>query len=287
MIRHINNIIIADNLTELMHEHHATDNMLYLCHCEKGNIDVRIHDEYHHVEAGDILMILPETFIQDIREGNNHLTIFGTLYDNIDKVMKSFFRQEPHWWAKRTYLLEHPIVKLNEKQIELIGCYKQLYEAYLTAEQTEYRKKIIQAMVIANAYEVLAYVEEQLLQTGLEEETIGRKDYIFKQFFDLLRNEYPIHRDVKWYAEKLHISTKYLSAVCREVSGQTAMEWIHQVLQEEIKRLLTTSDLSIKEIVFRLDFPNLSFFGRYVRRHLGMSPTAYRCQHHESYPCQA
>ncbi|MGN0032288.1 MAG: helix-turn-helix domain-containing protein [Candidatus Limimorpha sp.] len=282
MVQHINNIIIADSLAEIMQLPNATEDMLYLCYCEKGCLDVRINDKSHHVEAGNMLLVLPDTLVQDICEGeDNLLTILGTQYDYIDHVMTSFFRQEPHWWDKRSYALKHPVVKLNDKQIELVRYYRLLYRAYMTAEQTEYRKKIIQTMVIANAYEVFAYLEEQLPQVEAEEDHIGRKDYIFKQFLDMLHKEYPVHRKVQWYADRLHISSKYLSAVCRKVSGLTAMDWIHSVLQDEIKRLLTTSDLSVKEIVFRLDFPNLSFFGRYVRKHLGMSPTDYRSQHHK------
>lgn len=48
----------------------------------------------------------------------------------------------------------------------------------------------------------------------------------------------------------------------------------HAIL--EIKALLRSSSLSVQEIAYRFEFPNLSFFGRYFKKHTGMSPLQYR-----------
>ena len=45
--------------------------------------------------------------------------------------------------------------------------------------------------------------------------------------------------------------------------------------EREILRLLVVGR-SIKEIANELDFPNTSFFGKYVREHLGQTPMEYR-----------
>jgi len=45
-----------------------------------------------------------------------------------------------------------------------------------------------------------------------------------------------------------------------------------------IRQQLRYSNKTIKEICNELDFPNLSFFGKFVREHMGMSPTEYRQQ---------
>ena len=68
------------------------------------------------------------------------------------------------------------------------------------------------------------------------------------------------------------------SSVVKEVSGRTALDWINDVTMQQIKFQLKTSDSSIKEIADRFNFPNQSFFGKYVKKHLGVSPAKYRNQ---------
>jgi YesN/AraC family two-component response regulator len=83
-------------------------------------------------------------------------------------------------------------------------------------------------------------------------------------------------REVRNYAEKLLVTPKYLSAVCKEKSGRTAMDWITESTVAHIKYYLLQTDLSVKEIAFKLDFPDVSFFCKYTKKHLGKTPLEYR-----------
>lgn len=85
-------------------------------------------------------------------------------------------------------------------------------------------------------------------------------------------------RSVKKYAEDLCITPKYLSFISKSVCGKTALELIHESTVNTIVRYLKHSNLSIKEIADILEFPNLSFFGKFTKNHLGVSPTEYRRQ---------
>ena len=60
------------------------------------------------------------------------------------------------------------------------------------------------------------------------------------------------------------------------MSGSTASEVINRCITDDVRRLLHNPDKSVKEISNELGFPNLSFFGKYVKRMLGMSPKTYR-----------
>ena len=53
---------------------------------------------------------------------------------------------------------------------------------------------------------------------------------------------------IGFYANQLYVTPKYLSAVCKEVSGQTASELITQYMVKDILYLLRNSQKSIKEI---------------------------------------
>ena len=103
-----------------------------------------------------------------------------------------------------------------------------------------------------------------------------RKDLIFQNFMLSLYQYYQKERDVAFYAELQHITPRYFSSIIKEKSGQTASRWIVQLVIAEAKRYLESTDLSIKEVAAMLNFPNQSFFGKYFKQHVGMSPNDYR-----------
>ena len=101
-------------------------------------------------------------------------------------------------------------------------------------------------------------------------------DYHFKRFLDLLNASPYKRRSVASYANELYISPKHLTAIVKKSSGKTANQWIKERLLEEIRFYLKQTDLSIKQVSDKLDFPNPSFFGKYVKEHLGMTPGEFR-----------
>lgn len=109
-----------------------------------------------------------------------------------------------------------------------------------------------------------------------ERASISRNDEYFSQFMHLLSLHYRQERKVDYYASQLCITSKYLSSIIKKVSGKTPSQWIDDMVMEEIHYLLKNSGMSIKEIAYRMNFTNASFFGKYVKRYLGMSPHHYR-----------
>ena len=85
-------------------------------------------------------------------------------------------------------------------------------------------------------------------------------------------------RQVSYYADRLCVSPKHLSAVAKELSGMTAGEWIERYVVMEAKMLLKSTNLSVQEISNRLNFSNQSFFGKYFKHQTGFSPSEYRNQ---------
>lgn len=128
------------------------------------------------------------------------------------------------------------------------------------------------SLVRACLYVLMSNVEISAVNDTLN---LTQKDYLFRSFIELLTNLDVKPRNVQWYADRLNVTSKYLSAVCKKVSGRTAFQWINDSVQKDIVYWLQSSDRSIKEIVHLLQFPNNSFFCKYCRQHFGMSPTAY------------
>ncbi len=108
-------------------------------------------------------------------------------------------------------------------------------------------------------YELLADLNQ--LSTPPESQMVKRSNILFKRFLDLLACTEVKKRSISYYAGKLCVTPKYLSTVCKKVSGKTAFEWINDYVVEDIKYFLNISRKSIKEISEHQDFPNISFFG--------------------------
>ena len=97
-----------------------------------------------------------------------------------------------------------------------------------------------------------------------------------KSFMREVSANYKIDRSVTFYANKLCLTPKHLSGVVKEVSGKTAGEWIDNFVILEARALLKSSEMSVQEIAEYLHFANQSFFGKYFKHYVGMSPKEYR-----------
>lgn len=104
----------------------------------------------------------------------------------------------------------------------------------------------------------------------------SRQTELFHRFVELTHEHCAQHREVAFYADRLCISSRYLSAIVRSIAHSSVKEFIDRAVVLEIKMLLQSSDLSVQEIAYRLHFPDQSYLGRYFKHHTGQSPTEYR-----------
>ena len=106
----------------------------------------------------------------------------------------------------------------------------------------------------------------------------NRHEQIMKRFTALLEKFYQRERTVQFYADQLYVTPKYLSACTKHITGHTANWWINSYVLRDATNLLVHSNLSVKTIASRLNFEDQMLFGKYFRRQMGISPTAYKRQ---------
>lgn len=116
---------------------------------------------------------------------------------------------------------------------------------------------------------LIDYVDENLIILDSVEAT-------FRKFLERVAEDDGTHRSVTYYADLLCYSAKHLSTVVKKISGKAPLSIINEHAIEQIKYELKHSDMSIKEIADHFDFVNPSFFGKFVKQHLGMSPLQFR-----------
>ena len=99
---------------------------------------------------------------------------------------------------------------------------------------------------------------------------------LFNRFMMLLERDYKISRDVNYYAEKMNISSKYLTNIVNQVTGHTPKTIIDQYVILQLKMHLKRTTQSIKEMAWEFHFADVSFFCRYFNKHTGLTPQQIR-----------
>ncbi|QHW00309.1 helix-turn-helix domain-containing protein [Spirosoma endbachense] len=81
---------------------------------------------------------------------------------------------------------------------------------------------------------------------------------------------------VQQIAEMLHISSKYLSSLLKQLTGQTTQQLIHEKLIAKAKERLTTTELSVSEIAYELGFEHSQSFNKLFKAKTNQSPLEFR-----------
>lgn len=138
-------------------------------------------------------------------------------------------------------------------------------------KQNPYRLQVVQHVIMA-----MFYSSEKIRQTTTKEVYRSNADVLSKKFLDLAKEHFRKERQLQFYADALCITPRYLSRVVKECTGSSAADWIERCVVLEARALLKSTNMTIQQISDVLNFPSQTFFGKYFKRRVGMSPKEYR-----------
>ncbi len=247
-------------------------NMFVIVACVKGRMQVEINSEVQTLERNSILMCSPNSLITNTMLTPDFNGMILCLSQRI--ILESM--SESDIWNRAFRFATNPIIHVEDESLHSFRLYGELLYERRRIKRSQYRKEVITSLVRAAIYEMLSNVNYEAATSG--NSLLRHGDVLFKHFMELLTSCTTKPRTVKWYAARLCVTPKYLSTICKQVSGKTAFDWINEYVDIDIKHMLKNTNLSIKEIADKLNFPNMSFFGKYCRQHFGVSPTEFRKQ---------
>lgn len=243
--------------------------------CRKGEADILLDNHSFHIEAGVLCLYTPYTFIRIIRHTDN---IEGCLMEGELDTIQSALSNIPA--AERFAIRSHPCVKLGtaecqrlEQAVEMLAARTELLRKAERPRSVRLLHTLVQALLQALCLEVL---EIYFNCTTIEELPQNREEKIFNRFLMSVFRNCNEERSVTFYAREQHLSPNYLSTIVKNQSGRTAIQWIETFTLLQAQHYLLQTRLSIKEIAYQLHFPDQSVFGRYFKKHCGVSPTDYR-----------
>lgn len=160
----------------------------------------------------------------------------------------------------------------EQEVAEFVRVYRSA-KATLQDADHPFRIPMLQSYVQILYYRMLPIVTKE--EESQSKYSHTRQEEIFQRFIGEVEKHYRKERSVKFYADLLCISPKYLSTVIYKISQQLAGEWIDAYVILEAKTLLKSGKLTIQQISEQLNFSNQSFFGKFFKRCAGMSPKDY------------
>ena len=188
--------------------------------------------------------------------------------------------------ADMSNLKLNPVVHLKGDDIKLCDTYFQLLRDRMKFSTSVLTPDIVRMLFGTILLEMLSIMRRNSEQVAeeVQHEDINsslHKKRIVDDFMRLVEESDGRIRRVDDFASQLNVTPKYLSTILKEVMNRRPSTYIQLYTLKAIERRLRFTDMTMQEIANDLNFPNPSFFGKYCKEHLGMTPLEYRMKYHK------
>lgn len=241
--------------------------------CIKGSGRISVNFKEYELEKNMIITILPY-FVTEVLEKSDDLMmeflIFST--DFLTEMPAS-----PSFSISKS-IVQSACIKVSDQEIEKLLEYHSFIVRQYRRQDHPFREQMARTLLYSLLIEIGAIYYKMYRVTATPEPTVvsSHQEELISRFFKLLVEYHKKERSLEFYAGKMCLTPKYLSTVVKDRTGRTAFAWINEILVSSAKYLLKTTDYTILQISEELNFPNPSFFGRFFKKHVGITPMQYR-----------
>ena len=270
---------ITSDSPEMLKAKDMMDNvdMVGMVLCTKGEITVQIDSNRYKFTQCDMYIFLPSFFVRvESITPDFEAIVIQTNYDYIIPLINKTVDIRSQLLMK-----DAPCISLSKEEYTNITLLMKSLSERIMLENTsnfnERRKKIMRELIISMGttlcYEVVnIFFSNITIQPTL----LDRNDVVVQQFLIALYQNFRMQHNVAYYAQLLCLSPSYFSTVIKSKTGKSALSWIIEFIIRDSKQMLQFTNTSIKEIAVRLNFPSQTFFGKYFKQYVGVSPKEYR-----------
>ena len=236
----------------------------------RGRMSVRYQGNAFDLHPGDIHTYAPgvPTHILEVSEDyQGYCVIFDELLVLNTPALHHFICAAYSPIAE----LGKPKLSLTEAQAgQIAGTLDMLRRHILTPSDLQREAVITLATLFS-----IELLEAQSLAVKRHRSTT-RGEEVFTAFLRLVPDNYIRHRDLKFYADRLNITTIYLSRIVRKISGRTVVEFLNEALAAEAALRLKTTNRTVTQLADDFNFSDQAAFTKFFTRMKGMSPKDYR-----------
>lgn len=245
-------------------------------YCRKGHFKCAINLKEYEIHDGMLVVNTPNNIIQ-LEPIDTNEVVELTIVAVSPTYMRALSFELDKIFVNAINMLKSPIMEMGLEEVELSMQYFKLVDNVINTD-SEYRNDSIGYLLTSVFYLIGGMLMKRLkaAEENDDAQMSTRQKNLFETFIELVEKYHNKERSVKFYADKLCISSKYLSQIVKSVSGFSAPDVINKYVILEAQHLLRHTDMSVKEIADRLNFSNHPFFYKYFKEHTGYTPISYR-----------
>lgn len=238
--------------------------------CRQGNFTFSLNMKVFSTQAGETVFIPEDSLFQVLSESEDlQLFIFIYQIEPIRDIIGNSVAAMYLYMQLRT----EPCYVWNTGDEEEVLKYMSLLDNTLHLDNNTFNDYEQRLLLLGLTYRICSIYNRKLMNLKT---TVGHKHEIFIRLIQLIDAHYTEERGVEFYADKLCLSPKYLSALSKSVCGFTVQELIFKSIIRKSISLLKNTQKNIQEIADFFNFPNASYFGTFFKKQTGMSPQQYR-----------
>ena len=238
---------------------------------EQGSADLKINMRDYHIEAPAVLLVLNDQIYQSAGHSED-------LRSKVILMSRSFsdslFANSGEILPLKSSIMKNPVMKIENEE-NVFGQFFQLLQNIAASPRQEFKIESARHLTLSMFYGY-SHLKHEVNEVKC---TNSRQEEIFTKFTELLERHHKKEREIAFYADKMCMTSKYLSQVIKDYTGKTALGIIEEYVISEAKSMLLSTTMSIQQISDELKFPSQSVFGKYFKRVAGISPSEYRNRH--------
>lgn len=241
--------------------------------CFQGRIECRVKGEQVAATEGNMIIVPSGSLVDNVMISPD---IKWEVICMTDQFLRAILGRFINVWNRAFYTQNSYVLAISEEDGPLLMSIYEAIKAIIETPHSTYYNEEVMGVSRSLLLRLFSIMQKGNPTPPEPVAMSSGTSAIFDRFLQLLQASPEKHLTVEHFATKLCVTPKYLSAVCKQHSGKTALAWITQYTMEEIRYYLEQTSLPLKEISARLGFPNPSFFGKYVKQHFGVSPVKMR-----------
>jgi AraC-type DNA-binding domain-containing proteins len=238
--------------------------------CTAGEGSFVFNEKCYHIGRNDLVVIpMPDRMKNLAGHPDLQVEWFAADY----KFLQNLLPSNNYSIGGSISLNHNPVISLTDEQAAILLADFHRLRDRMDDRHLLFYRELMGSLCLTMMYDIF----EPHAQRDTSDTHTDRTAYIVKQLMEMLSTGVSCtERDVSYYAKRLHVSSKYLSATVKRVTGHSVSSYIDRHTIPILKIYLEDERLSLTQIAERMNFTTLSYFSRYCKKHLGMSPSEYR-----------
>ena len=238
--------------------------------CTAGEGSFVFNERCYHIVKNDLVVIPTPSRVKGLAaHADMQVEWFAADY----KFLQNQLPSNNYSIGGSISLNQDPIIRLTDEQMQQLLCDFHRLRDRMQDRHLQFYRELMGSLCLTMMYDIF----EVHAQRDATDSHTDRTAYIVKQLMALLSTGVSrTERNVGYYARRLNVSPKYLSATIKRVTGHNVTSYIDRHTVPILKDYLNDERLSLTQIAYMMNFTSLSYFSRYCTKHLGQSPSEYR-----------